>query len=92
MNIRKISLSLLLAALFAILACGYGEDNGKKASLYLSGTVDVEEVEENISGPVLIMVTNTDDLDEIEEDPDGTIIEVITVDQKRQVFSRQPRR
>jgi len=75
-----------MAALFAILACGYGEDNDKKASMYLSGTVDVEGVKETVTGPVLIMVTNTDDLGEIEDNPDGAIITVVTIDESDYTF------
>ncbi|TFG38524.1 MAG: hypothetical protein E4H39_00085 [Syntrophobacterales bacterium] len=85
MNIRKLSLSLLISFLLSIVACGYGEDNGSP-SFYLSGTVITEKIEGDITGPILVMVTNTDDLEKIEEDPNGAIIKVITVDESDLTF------
>jgi hypothetical protein len=86
MNIRKVAASFLIFMFLLVFGCGYGEDDKGKTSIFISGTVDVGEIEEDISGPVLVQVLKTDDLEKIEENPDDAIIKVITVDESDYAF------
>jgi hypothetical protein len=87
MNIRKVVSSFLIFLFLFVFGCGYGEDDKGKTSLFISGTVDVGEIEEDMKGPVLVQVLTTDDLEKIEKNPDDTIIKVITVDESDYAFS-----
>jgi hypothetical protein len=86
MNIRKVASSFLICLFLFVFGCGYGEDDKGRASIFISGTVDVGEIEEDIKGPVLVQVLKTDDLEKIEENPDDAIIKVITVDESDYAF------
>ncbi|MBW2599705.1 MAG: hypothetical protein JRC60_06440 [Deltaproteobacteria bacterium] len=86
MSIRKVAPSFLIFLILFVFGCGYGNDDRGKTSIFISGTVDVGEIEGNINGPVLLEVSNTDDLEKIEENPDDTIIKVITVDKSDYTF------
>ena len=85
MNIRKVASSFLIFLFLFVFGCGYGEDD-KETAIFISGTVDVGEIEEDISGPVLVAVLNTYDLEEIQENPDDTIIKFIAIDESDYTF------
>jgi hypothetical protein len=64
-------------AVLAISLAGCGSD---LEEIYLSGTVDLENVRAGISGPVMLAVTNTADLAALEASPETSIVGAFGID------------
>ncbi len=77
--LKKLMISLLLY--FFLFSCGSSQDE-----IFLSGTVDIENVRHNLTGPLMLIVTNTADLSALQADPQGAIIGAFGIDAEDPYF------
>jgi hypothetical protein len=83
MNTR--SFYIIVSILFMAYLSSCGVDS-PVSDISLSGTVDVEEIINDINGPILVAITNSDDFDKIENDPLNTIIDIRAIDEVNYSF------
>lgn len=74
-------LIMVLIACVLFFSCGSDVDE-----VYLSGIVDVENVRQNLSGPLMLIVTNTADLSALKADPQTAIVGAFGIDAKDPYF------
>ena len=78
MNIRSFYTIFLAACMASLLSCGI---ESTITDISLSGNVDVNDIAGEISGPILVAITNSDDFEKIASDPLNTVIDIRAIDE-----------
>jgi hypothetical protein len=78
MNIRSFYTIIFIVCVAPFLSCGI---ESTITDMFLSGTVDIEDIASDINGPILVAITNSDDFEKIENDPLSTIIDIRAIDE-----------
>lgn len=84
MSIKKASFIIIILLFAVLLSCG-GES--PLYDITLSGTVDIDDISDDIHGPLLVAITTSDDFDRIEKDPLSTIVDIRSVDMTTGTFN-----
>lgn len=79
--LRTFILCIFIFVLF-INGCGTSHDE-----VFLSGSIDIQEVRNNLTGPLMLIITNTADLAQLQSNPLNTIVAAFGID-KEELFYR----
>lgn len=83
MNIRSFYSIIVFACMASLLSCGI---ESTISDISLSGNVDVNDIAGEISGPILVAITNSDDFEKITRDPLNTVIDIRAIDEINNSF------